>query len=177
MSGEILSLCAKGSRPCRLGFPFVTINTVPLSLSGCMCPLYGMWAYRVSAYRGRSASLRTRVHEVVAAFGRMVRWRPLASPPGVHRQERSPRRNIGAILPRPRRAACRASACHCCCPAVSASKAKTSVTDVSRPSPSASPARQRSPPPGARPRRAAPAHQKRLHRPTAGLCPRAAPRR
>ena len=126
MSGESLSLCAKGSRPCRLGFPFVTLNTVPLSLSGCMCPLYGMWAYRVSAYRGRSASLRTRVHKVVAAFRRMVRWRPLASPPGVHRQERSPRRNMGALLPRPRRAACRASACHCCCPAVSASKAKTS---------------------------------------------------
>ena len=58
--------------------------------------------------------------------GHMVRWRPLASPPGVHRQERSPRRNIGAILPRPRRAACHASACHCCCPAVSASSAKTS---------------------------------------------------
>ena len=27
-----------------------------------------MLAYRVSAYRGRSASLRTRVNEVVAAF-------------------------------------------------------------------------------------------------------------
>ena len=92
-----------------------------------------MWAYRVSAYRGRSASLRTRAHEAVAALGRMVRWRPLASPPGVHRQECSPRRNMGALLPRPRRAAY-----HCCCPATSASNAK--IKRVNVPCPGSTPA-------------------------------------
>ena len=66
----------------------------------------------------------------------------------------------------PRRAACRASACHCCCPAVSASKAKTSAP-TSGPSPSASHARHRSPRPEAHLQPAAPAHQRRLRTPTA----------
>ena len=93
---------------------------------------------------GKVGLLRARVHEVVAALGRMVRWRPLASPPGVHRQERSPRRNMGDLLPRPRRAACHASACRCCRPAVSASSAKTSA-QISRTPSNASRVRQRSP--------------------------------
>ena len=50
-------------------------------------------------------------------------------------------------------------------------------THISAPSPSASRAHQRSPRPGAHLRSAAPAHQRRLRRPTAGRCLPAARRR
>ena len=66
----------------------------------------------------------------------------------------------------PRSAACRASACHCCCPAISASSAKTSARSAA-PSPSASRARQRSLRHERHLQHAAPAHQRRPRTPTA----------